>query len=36
MQFEIRELVVVLGVAYWLTLWCDKMFQTYSQTIVSR
>lgn len=36
MQYEIRELVVVLGVAYWLTLWCDKMVQTYSRTIMSR
>lgn len=36
MQYEIRELVVVLGVAYWLTLWCDKMFEKYSQTAVSR
>jgi hypothetical protein len=36
MQYEIRELVVVLGVAYWLTLWCARMVETYSKTTMSR
>lgn len=36
MQYEIRELFVVLGVGYWLTLWYDKTLQTYSLTTLSR
>ena len=36
MQYEIRELIVVLGVAYWLTLWVDRALQTYSKTAQSR
>jgi len=35
MQYEIRELFVVLGVSYWLTLWYDEIRRAYSQTTLS-